>query len=227
MRNFVGSEPMAEMETVTRQLSETERRLLAGALAHRQRRLKSLPRRQLIACVAIFGVLWAGTMIATKTPWYIVSPIWFGIGSVIFLWIHFSEKPKEKANVELYAETLRRNQALETRIQSDEMVELEEEEDEGACYAFQLNGKRIVFVSGQGFYASARFPNSDFSLVRIYSENQVLVEIIEKHGKKLKPKWKISAERKAKLKVPDHLEVIEGTLDDLEKLLAPDLSDYR
>jgi len=101
---------MPEMETVTRQLSETERRLLAAALAHRQRRLKSLPRRQLIACVAIFGVLWAGTMIATQTPWYIVSPIWFGIGSVIFLWIYFSEKPKEKAGVELYAETLRRNQ---------------------------------------------------------------------------------------------------------------------
>jgi hypothetical protein len=102
------------------------------------------------------------------------------------------------------------------------MVELEEVEDEGACYAFQLSGKRIVFVSGQNFYPSARFPNSDFSLVDIYGENNVLVEtFIEKHGKKLRPRRKISAEVTSKMKVPDHLQVIEGKLDDLEELLAP------
>jgi len=214
---------MLQMETVTRQLSETERRLLTGALTHRQRRFKSFPKRQLIAGLAIFGVLWAWTMIATHGPWYTVSAIWFGIGGAIFLWVYFSEKPKEKAGLDLYAQALHRNQALETRIQSDEIVELEEEEDEGACYAFQLVGKRIVFVSGQDFYPSAQFPNSNFSLIRIYGENEVLVEtFIEKHGKKLRPKRKISAELKSKLKIPDHLQVIEGKLDDLEKLLAPD-----
>jgi hypothetical protein len=162
-------------------------------------------------------------MVVTHSPWYIVSAIWFGIGSVISLWNYFSEKPKERAAVELYAEALRRNQARETRIQSDEMVELEEEEDEGACYAFQLSRKRIVFVSGQDFYPSARFPNSDFSLVCVYSDKGVLVErFIEKRGKKLRPKRTISADRRTNLKVPSHLEVIEGTLDDLEKLFAPD-----
>jgi len=101
-------------------------------------------------------------MVVTHAPWYIVSAIWFGIGSVISLWSYFSEKPREKAAVELYADALRRNQARETRIQSHEMVELEEQDDEGACYAFQLSGKRIVFVSGQDFYSSARFPNTTF-----------------------------------------------------------------
>ncbi len=212
------------METVTRQLSETERRLLTSALTYRQRRLKNFPKRQLIAGLAIFGVLWAWTMIATHDPWYIVAAIWFGIGSVIFLWVYYSKKPKEKAGVEIYAEALRRNKALETRIQSDEMVELEEDEDEGACYAFQLSGKQILFVSGQDFCPSARFPNSDFSLVHIYGENEVLVEtFIEKHGKKLRPKRKISAELRSKMKVPNHLQVIEGKLDDLEELLAPSM----
>ena len=162
-------------------------------------------------------------MIATHDPWYIVTAIWVGIGGVIFLWIYFTEKPKEEAGTHLYEDALRRDQAREIRIQSDEMVELEEEEDEGACYAFQLSGKRIVFVSGQDFYPSSRFPNSDFSLVYIYGENEVLVEtFIEKHGKKQRPKRKISAKLKSKMKVPDHLQVIEGKLDDLEELLARD-----
>jgi len=189
MRNFIGVRAMPEMETVTRHLSETERRLLTGVLTQRQRRLKHFPKRQLIAAVIIFGGLWAWTMIVTRDRWYVVTAIWVGIGSVISLWVYFSEKPKEKANLELYADALRRNQARETRIRSDEMVELEEKEDEGSCYAFQLSEKRIVFVSGQDLYPSARFPNSDFSLVHVYRENEVLVEtFIEKHGKKLRPK---------------------------------------
>jgi hypothetical protein len=214
---------MPEIESVTRPLSETERRLLTAALKHRQRRFENFPKRQLITGLAIFGVLWAWTMIATHTKWYITTAIWAGIGSVILLWVYFSEKPKEKAGVQIYEDALRRNQARVTRIQSDEMVELEEEEDEGACYAFQLRRQRIVFVSGQDFYPSARFPNSDFSLVHIYGEEEVLVEsFIEKHGKKLRPKRTISAELKSKLKVPGHLQVIEGNLDDLEKLLVHD-----
>src|ERR1700731_4434419 len=107
-----------------------------------------------------------------SNPWYIVTAIWVGIGGVIFLWVYFTEKPKEEVGTHLYEEALRRNQAREIRIQSDEMVELEEEEDEGTCYAFQLSGQRIVFVSGQDFYASARFPNSDFSLIHIYGEKE-------------------------------------------------------
>lgn len=102
------------------------------------------------------------------------------------------------------------------------MVELEEQEDEGACYAFQIAGNRIVFISGQDFYASARFPNNDFSLIHIYREDGALLEgFIEKRGTKLNPSRKIPSEMKEKMEVPDHLKVIDGTLDQLESLLAP------
>jgi hypothetical protein len=101
------------------------------------------------------------------------------------------------------------------------MVEFEEEEDEGACYAFQLNNPWIVFVSGQDFYPSARFPNTDFSLVSIYGEHEVLVEsFVEKHGNKLKPVRMISSEQKSKMKIPSHLQTIQGDLSHIEHLLA-------
>jgi len=37
------------------------------------------------------------------------------------------------------------------------MVEFEQEEDEGACYAFQLDSHHLVFLVGQDFYASVCF----------------------------------------------------------------------
>jgi len=145
------------------------------------------------------------------------------IGSVIFLWVYYSKKPKGKAGLEIYAEALRRNKALETRIQSDEMVELEEDEDEGACYAFQLSGKQILFVSGRTSAPRRDFPTAIFHWFTSMGKTKFLVEtFIEKHGKKLRPKRKISAELRSKMKVPNHLQVIEGKLDDLEELLAPD-----
>jgi hypothetical protein len=102
------------------------------------------------------------------------------------------------------------------------MAELEEEEDEGACYALQLENNKIIFVTGQDDYASAWFPNTDFSLVEIYGDGNVLVEgFIEKNGKKLTPQRTISAKVKSKLRIPDHLEVIDGGPGDLENLLKP------
>jgi hypothetical protein len=99
-----------------------------------------------------------------------------GVALPISVWSYLSLRPKRFADVCQIESALRRNQACVIRIQSEAMVEFEEEEDEGACYAFQLNEHRVIFVSGQDFYPSARFPNSDFSLVSIYADNNALVE---------------------------------------------------
>ena len=100
------------------------------------------------------------------------------------------------------------------------MVALDEQEDEGACFAFQV-ADRIVFVSGQEFYPSASFPNSDFALVEISDSRGRIVEMaIETAGKKLQPIRTIAAESKSRLQIPDHLHIILGRLDDIERLLA-------
>ncbi len=115
---------------------------------------------------------------------------------------------------------MRRNQAHVIRIQSDQMVEFEEREDEGACYAFQV-GDRIVFVAGQDFYPSAKFPNSDFSLVEITDSRGALVEmVIDTAGKKLQPIRTIAAELHSKLRSPEHLQSLQGRLEDIDRLLA-------
>ena len=213
---------MGTMTAFVRPLTEVERRIVNSSLRQKQRRLKSFWKGVLTAGLLIFGVFAIVPMIVSRGRAYIPVVAWFGIVTLISVWVYFSEKPKEESAVRTYAEALSKNEAHVTRIQSDEMVELEEEEDEGACYAFQLENNKIVFVSGQDYYASARFPNTDFSLIEIYGDGSVPVEgFIEKDGKKLKPQRKISAKVKSKLRIPFHLEVIDGSLVDLENLLKP------
>ena len=125
------------------------------------------------------------------------------------------------ATTRRYEEALKRNEAHETRVKSREVVELEEWDDEGPTYAFHLEGGSIFFVSSQEIDSSAKFPNSDFSLVRIYSEDKFLVEeIVEKRGETLDPKRRIPPASQGKWNFPQHMQVIEGTLEQLEMTLS-------
>ena len=212
---------MREISGVIRPFSGVERRLLIADLRRSQSRLRSFPKSQWSAGVVIFGLLWASTVIATKGNWLLPTAFWSLLGVAISAWVYSSEKPKYAAAVRRCEDVLRQNEVHEISIRTDALVELEEIEDEGACYAIQLRDHLIVFVSGQDYYPSARFPNTDFSVIRIFdSEKSLVHEFIEKRGSKLRPKRKISAEAKAQLEVPLHLQVIEGDLDELENLLA-------
>jgi hypothetical protein len=97
------------------------------------------------------------------------------------------------------------------------MVEFEEIEDEGACYAFQVTPSQIVFVCGQDFYPTRKFPSSDFSIIDVAG----FLDHIVCRATKLKPVRVIDGKTKQGLEYVEHLQVIEGRLDQLEKLLAP------
>jgi hypothetical protein len=214
---------MGSMETFVRPLSETERRLLTAGLRKRQRRLKSYWKRLLILGLVIFVGFSIAPMIASHGPEPMPILIWFGFVSLICLWVYFRERPREGARIRVYEDALHRSEAYVTRIQSREMVELEEVEDGGSSYAFQLSDNKIVFISGQYYYRSARFPNTDFSLVEFYGDNGSLVEgFIEKNGVKLSPQRTIPAKITSKMRFPNHLQVIDGRLDQLEQLFKSD-----
>ncbi len=101
-------------------------------------------------------------------------------------------------------------------------AEFEEIEDEGACYAFAIDEGRLAFVEGQDFYAGARFPSLDFSLVYVLDEaGQSVDMLIDKRGPKAAPTRIVPAAIKKTLDVPSHLELRAGTLADLERVLRP------
>jgi hypothetical protein len=213
------------LERTQRSLNDSERRVLRGALGFRRKQLRPSAWRGVVVSLVIFGSLCLATLLASDAPRWFVITFWSVLGIAISLWVSISVRRELSAELgaglKALEDAVARDQADIVRIQSSAMVEFEEIEDEGACYAFQVDERRIVFVSGQEFYPSAKFPNTDFSLVELRDARGKLIEmLIAKHGAKAVPVRKIPAATKSKLAVPDHLETIEGRLADLETLLA-------
>lgn len=214
------------LEVTSRPLKDAEKRLLRSAISNRRERLRRLPIRMVTFSLVVFGILWGLTIFATiadkKGPsWLVSGLIWGAICFPLSVWSYLSARKPVIQALRRFESALQSDTAVETRIRSREMVEFEELEDEGACYAFQVDQGRIVFVTGQEFYASQRFPTSDFSIIDIRTQGGSLVEqFVEKREARLEPLRKIPAHVKYTLKIPENLRLIQGNLADLERLLA-------
>jgi hypothetical protein len=163
-------------------------------------------------------------LLASDAHWVIVTAFWLVIGAAITFWVR-RDMRKDAAQYKSMGRglesALRRNAADVYDIRAKSFAELQEIEDEGACYAFEIDGDRLVFISGQEFYAGANFPSLDFSLVYILDEAGHTVDMfIGKRGAKAVPARTITAAVKASLDVPDHLQVRIGSVDRLESCIG-------
>ncbi|HZM00640.1 MAG TPA: hypothetical protein VFD43_10350, partial [Planctomycetota bacterium] len=197
------------IEHTARPLTPAERRALGIAAAALRKRLGQVPARAFGVAGAIGAILCALTLLAADEPWYVVVPIWLGLSLALAVWVLVDGRKGFRKSLGRLESALARNEARVVRIAAEQMVELEEVEDEGACYAFQVEPERMMFVTGQAFYRSGRFPNSDFSIATVLDESGREVELfIEKRGEPLKPVRRIPAEVKARLRQPGHLELL-------------------
>lgn len=179
----------------------------------------------MIPGVVTLLVLWGATLALSDASSLVVTVFWAVAGSALLLWIRRDMRRDLAAFHEVLAQcrsALSRNEAEVFDIRSSRFVEFEEVEDEGACYAFEIEGGRIVFIAGQQFYPGARFPSHDFSLVCPLDERGYRLDmLIAKRGPAEDATHIIPAEAKLKLEIPEHLEVIDGRLDEIEDLLRP------
>lgn len=204
-----------------RPIAGPERRALSMRLATLNREGRRGPLRLLVGFFFFFVLFSIVTVLASDLSPQIVVGLWFAVLVLIGLWVWIEESLKRRKLVESISRTLESGRVREIRVVASSVVEFEEEEDEGACYAFQIADDRIVFVSGQEFYPSAKFPNSDFALVDVLGPSGELVDFfIRKDGARLVPVRIVSAATKRGLRVPAHLEVVSGKLEQLEQLLA-------
>jgi hypothetical protein len=172
----------------------------------------------LVFLLCIFGPLWLLTVIFVKD----LSTLWLSIFWVISAVItgvlaFFSVARDFRKEMQRVDDGLRQNRAEEIIVSAAKMVEFEEIEDEGACYAFQVNPSQIVFVCGQDYYSTRRFPSTDFSIIDIVGSG---VPVIRNRGQKLAPIRVIDREVNKQLQSPDHLQLLEGRLESLEELFA-------
>jgi hypothetical protein len=224
-----------ELPSHLRPLSLVEARLLR-AKARRALSLTDLGRGYLTGIAVFFaiGLAIGLVLLASKSlndaPWYAplgVGVGWAAIGAVIGIWVGLEELWKRIGERRRLRSALRRDTAKVYEVHASAYVDFEEFSDEGALYAFQIDGHRIAFIQGQDFYASNRFPCLDFSLVHFLDEKGRDVEwVTEKRSPKAAPVRVIPRVIKKDLYIPYlHLCTLAGALDNLEELLSlPDPS---
>jgi hypothetical protein len=196
---------------------------LGSKIRDLQLRLRRGP-RAVIPGVAIIVILWGLTLAASDAAWPIVTVFWAVVGTGVILWVrrdlkrdlgHLSEMLRG------YESARKRNEAEVFNIEASAYAEFEEVEDEGACYAFAIDGDRLTFIVGQQYYPEEKFPSHDFAVIHLLDEQgQVVDEMLEKRGPRASPARTIPAATKLELVIPEHLEVINGRLNDLEDLLG-------
>jgi len=215
---------MSEMSPTSRRpLTRQETRLLTAKVRSLQARSRRASLAALQLGAGIIALLWIVTLVASDAPPLVVSLFWLVAGGVILLWVRRDMRTharNQDTMVRSFESSLRRNAADVYDVHARAFAEFEEVEDEGACYAFELEGERLLFISGQQFYPEAKFPSLDFSLVYVLDERDQTVDMfVDKRGPRAEPTRTISATVKEELDVPGHLETRVGRLDDLERQL--------
>ena len=174
------------------------------------------------ASAAVCGPLAAATLLLSDAPGQVVLLFWTSLWLLFTLWIGLPWRKLMRDQIPVLEDGLRTSRVRVIRLQSSRVVEFEEEEDEGACYAFEHDGDSSVFVVGQEFYEDDDFPNTDFSMVEILgAAGRPIDVLLKKDGRKLPPERVIAASVKHGLELPQHLDVLPAALDRLESTLRP------
>jgi hypothetical protein len=211
------------LEASRRPLTTTERRLIRSKIRSLTARGRRASRVALPISGAVVFLLWLWTVLASDVSWVIITVFWLVAGAALALWVR-RDMRKDAGMFERMAgdleSALRANSADVYDIRARSFAAFEEIEDEGACYAFELERDRLVFVAGQEFYEGAKFPSLDFSLVYVLDDRGRTVDMfIDKRGAKTAPARTIPAASKETFDVPDHLEVRSGRIENLEASL--------
>ena len=212
------------LEARQRPLTDSEIRFLRMRSLSLQRRGRGAISAGLWIGLVVIVTLWAATLLASDAPVLIVTGFWLVVGALIIFWVRrdLTSDSRTMDAVAIGLESaVRRNLADVYDITSSGFVEFEEVEDEGACYAFQIDDDRLVFLQGQEFYAEGRFPSLDFSLIcPLDQAGRHIHMFVEKRGPKAKPQRIVPASVKRKLQFPADLEIVKGALDGIEGLLS-------
>jgi hypothetical protein len=197
-----------------RPLNEKERSYLRSQRAALMRQREALLRRMLWMYVIVFGALAGLTALDVKKHVIMIFACWGVGGALICVWAYVPERRKLSRRIVEYDSVVATGICAERQIKANRMWEFEEQENEGVCYAFELQSGGVAIVAGQDFYAAARFPNSDFSIIEFYSQEGNLNDfLIEKRGTKMIAERVIPGREKKGLDIPQSGAFLDGTLE--------------
>jgi hypothetical protein len=208
------------LETNERPLNAGERDQLTARLQNARSESSKALLKTGGASAAVCGVLMLLTLRFSDAPVAAVVGFWALMTLLFTLWIGMPWRRLMRGQIPILEDALAANRARELRLRSNRVVEFEEVEDEGACYAFDRDGSSSIVITGQEFYEDDDFPNTDFSLIEVLGTSGTAVDVLlAKSGRKLTPERVIPASVKNAFELPDHLEVLPAPLDRIESAL--------
>jgi hypothetical protein len=216
----MGSSGPYVADAIDRPLTADERAQLSARLTAASAVRRAALGKAAISSLLVCGVLAILTRAASNADWWIILLFWSALGLVFTLWIGVPAHRMMQEHESMLSDALRASRARVWRVQSERVVEFEEEEDEGACYAFDYRDQASVFIVGQQFYEDDDFPNSDFSIIDLLGTHGRPVDsILVKTGRKLVPARVVPADTKRLVQLPDHLTVVGAPLERVEAAL--------
>jgi hypothetical protein len=209
------------LERTERVLTGAERHALAERVARAREEKRLALAKTAISSAFVCGFLGLLTYAASTAPLAVIVLFWSVLAGVFTLWLGLPWHRTMRDQVTWLEDAIAANRARVIRVVAGRVVEFEEEEDEGACYAFELGPESTVFIVGQEFYEDDDFPNSDFSLIDVLGTHGNAIDtLVEKAGSKLIPERLIPAAAKHMMEMPEHLTVINASVDVIEHALT-------
>jgi len=205
-----------------RPLSEVERCDLTERLTHARTESTAALIKTGGASATVCGVLALLTALVSDAPVGLIVLFWLAMTVLFTAWIGWPWRKLMRSQIPVLSGVLRANHAVEMRIRAARVVEFEEVEDEGACYAFEIEPGTCVFIVGQEFYEDDDFPNTDFSMIDLLNESGIpATTLLTKAGSKLKPERVVPAAVKYAVELPEHLTVVHVSPEQIEGALKP------
>jgi len=207
-------------DAVERPLTAEERADLSARLTAAGSGRRTALAKTALSSLIVCGVLAMITIASSQSAWWIILLFWSALAIVFTLWLGVPWHRAMREHESMLSDALVASRARVWRVQSERVVEFEEQEDEGACYAFDYREETSVFIVGQQFYEDDDFPNSDFSLVDLLGTHGRAVDsMLVKTGRKLAPARVVPADVKRLVQIPEHLSVVQAPLDRVEAAL--------
>lgn len=168
----------------------------------------------------VVGLLWSATVALSDAPVWVVSTFWAVVGLGLVAWVGRDlARPPESRIAEL-ERALERGMVSVLRIDCARYAEIEEYEDEGPCLVLEQPDGTLTFLSGQDVYPTPRFPSTEIHFVRVTDRRGgLLLELRRCRGSPLRASRVLPGVIKTRMRWRDDLEVVPGTLEDLDRVL--------
>jgi hypothetical protein len=206
------------MERQRRPLNAVEERYLRLAIASVDTERRRAIVRSLVSGMGLAGLIGAAAYWAAKdVSLASIATFVLGLAAVLAAMGVFSAIRSHRAHRRTLVSATKSRTAAVMDIRASAVVEVEEVEDEGACFIFQIAPDEMVILEGQDFYESPRFPNDDFSLVELLDEEGAVAAALRRcRGRKLVSQRRISAEAGKDLKwKAERVRFLPGKVEEL------------